>query len=305
MLESIHFEIPGARIHLLVRKGNEGLFKNHPFLDELLVWDKLNHKLRGLLKLINTVRVNKYDAVINAHRFMSSGLITALSSARHKVGFDKNPMSLFFTNKVKHEFNGEHEIARNHLLLKPILNSKEPLKPKLYPSAEDEAAIAEYRSELFYCLFPASQWFTKQWPETRWVELADQLPANAMIHLMGGISDQEICEQIRSQSKRKESIIVLAGKLSLLQSTALMKYAKMNFTNDSSPTHLASSINAPVTVIYCSTVPAFGFGPLSDVSQIIETDIPLECRPCGLHGHRHCPKNHFNCGASIEASEAL
>ena len=55
-----------------------------------------------------------------------------------------------------------------------------------------------------------------------------------------------------------------AGELSLLQSAALMQGAAMNYVNDSAPLHLASAVNAPVTAIFCSTVPAFGFTPLSE-----------------------------------------
>jgi len=73
----------------------------------------------------------------------------------------------------------------------------------------------------------------------------------------------------------------------------------MNFCNDSAPMHLASSVNAPVTVIYCSTLPEFGFGPLSDRSFIIETREELRCRPCGLHGHKACPLGHHNCMRDI------
>ena len=69
----------------------------------------------------------------------------------------------------------------------------------------------------------------------------------------------------------------------------------MTFSNDSAPMHFASAMNAPVTAIYCSTVPEFGFGPLSDNSTIIETGEKLECRPCGLHGRKKCPKQHFKC----------
>jgi ADP-heptose:LPS heptosyltransferase len=45
-----------------------------------------------------------------------------------------------------------------------------------------------------------------------------------------------------------------------------MKDAAMNYVNDSAPMHFASAVNAPVTAVYCSTIPAFGFGPLSDRS---------------------------------------
>jgi heptosyltransferase-2 len=87
----------------------------------------------------------------------------------------------------------------------------------------------------------------------------------------------------------------LCGKLNLLQSAALMQNAEMNFVNDSAPLHIASAMNAPVTAIYCSTVPEFGFGPLSDHFKILQVE-KLSCKPCGLHGYKSCPKGHFKCG---------
>jgi heptosyltransferase-2 len=103
---------------------------------------------------------------------------------------------------------------------------------------------------------------------------------------------------------RESRIINLAGKLSLLESAALMKEAQMNFTNDSAPLHLASAVNAPVTVVYCSTTPDFGFGPLSDNSVIVQIQEDLSCRPCGLHGRTSCPEVHFKCAVDINL-EAL
>jgi heptosyltransferase-2 len=79
----------------------------------------------------------------------------------------------------------------------------------------------------------------------------------------------------------------------------------MNYVNDSAPMHFASSVNAPVTAVYCSTIPAFGFGPLSDISHIVEIQEPLACRPCGLHGRQTCPLGHFNCAKKIHTSQLL
>jgi len=73
----------------------------------------------------------------------------------------------------------------------------------------------------------------------------------------------------------------------------------MNYVNDSGPLHLASATNAPVTAFFCSTIPAFGFGPLSANSIIVETHEKLTCRPCGLHGKTACPEGHFLCAKSI------
>jgi len=68
--------------------------------------------------------------------------------------------------------------------------------------------------------------------------------------------------------------------------------------------HIASAMNAPVTVIFCSPIPAFGFGPLSEKSNIIQTIVKLECRPCGLHGYKKCPQGHFKCATTI-SNQAL
>jgi len=79
----------------------------------------------------------------------------------------------------------------------------------------------------------------------------------------------------------------------------------MNYVNDSAPMHLASAVNAPVTAVFCSTVPAFGFGPLSDKSFIAEKKEKLYCRPCTLHGKKSCPEQHFKCAEDIQVENVF
>jgi len=79
----------------------------------------------------------------------------------------------------------------------------------------------------------------------------------------------------------------------------------MNYLNDSAPMHFASAVNAPVTAVYCSTIPGFGFGPLSDKKFILETKQLLDCRPCGLHGYKACPRGHFHCAWHIADEQLL
>ncbi|MEO5782006.1 MAG: glycosyltransferase family 9 protein, partial [Ginsengibacter sp.] len=98
---------------------------------------------------------------------------------------------------------------------------------------------------------------------------------------------------------------VLAGKLNFLQSAALMKNAVMNYVNDSAPLHFASAMDTPVTAIFCSTIPAYGFGPLSSNSFIVETKEVLSCRPCTLHGRKACPLGHYKCAFTIETKQLL
>jgi len=347
IIEKLHDFFPGAQIDFLVRKGNEALLANHPFLHEVLVWDKKQHKLRNLWNMGRRIRQAKYDKVINVQRFAATGLLTAFSGAGETIGFDKNPLSRWFTKRIPHivsysrkpgsgnntpspvnapgsgdqpESSGgnpgvttqsgiarppvpQHEIERNQELIRDFTDAL-PARPRLYPSQQDNNRVGEYKGIPYITVSPASVWFTKQYPTGQWISFINKVPANYTVYLLGAPSDVALCEEIRTSSTHP-AVKNLAGQLSFLQSAALMTGSAMNYVNDSAPMHFASSVNAPVTAVYCSTIPSFGFGPLSDKRFIVEIAEPLDCRPCGLHGYRACPKGHFNCARKIEDSQLL
>ena len=302
--EKLHQKYPDAQIDFTLRKGNEGLLTGHPFINTVFVWDKKQNKIKNLFLLSKQIRSNKYDTVVNLQRFSSSGILAGFSGAKEIIGFDKNPLSFLFTKKIKHEIGNEkHEVERNQQLLESLTNA-DASKPKLYPSKKNKDAVESYKNSQYVCLAPTSVWFTKQYPKEKWVELCNQTSPSLIIYLLGAPGDSAACDWIKNNSTNK-NIINLAGKLNFLESAALMSNAEMNFVNDSAPMHIASAMNAKTTAIFCSTVPSFGFGPLADDSIIIETKEQLDCRPCGLHGHKACPKGHFKCGFSIETIELL
>ncbi|QKG52313.1 glycosyltransferase family 9 protein [Hymenobacter sp. BRD67] len=313
---------PGRPLDVLVRRGNEGLLAGNPHIRRVLIWDKKTSKYPNLLRLLNQIRREKYGRVVTLQRFASTGFLTAFSGAAEQVGFAENPFSRFFTRRVPHVIgDGTHEVTRNLFLLKneklKIKNTRAEStenvgstlifnsKPKLYPTPADEAAAAAYAAVGEYlCLAPTSVWFTKQYPEEKWLELLAALPADLPVYLLGGPPDTAACERL-AQAANRPGVVNLSGKLSLLASAALMRGAVLNYVNDSAPLHLCSAVDAPVCAIFCSTVPVFGFGPLSTFSRIVEHPGPLACRPCGLHGHARCPLGHFRCALEIETPQLL
>ncbi|OQY95070.1 MAG: heptosyltransferase [Sphingobacteriales bacterium UTBCD1] len=307
LIEKLHQHFPGAAIDFLVRKGNEGLLTGHPLLREVLVWNKNRNKYSNLWKLLRQIRKRKYNKVINAQRFAATGFLTVFSGAESTVGFDKNPFSFLFSEKVKHQLKmkgiNKHEIIRNHELIQDFTDTV-PAKPVLYPSAEDEKFIQKFKGSPYITVCPASVWFTKRYPKEKWIDFLNRIPAHYSVYILGAPGDKELAEEIKNTTTHK-LVTDLCGQLSFLQSAALMKDAAMNYANDSAPLHFASAMNAPVTAIYCSTVPSFGFTPLSDKSFIVETDQKLTCRPCGLHGRKACPLGHFNCAHTIRTEQLL
>ena len=306
LIEKLHDHFPDAQIDFLLRKGNEQLLTGHPFLHEILIWDKKQNKQKNLLRMLKRIRRNRYDKVIDVQRFFATGILTAFSGAKETIRFDKNPLSLLFTKKIEHQVGGDqpiHETIRNLALIVEFTDDAK-YKPKLYPSASDFNSVDIWARPKFITVSPASVWFTKQFPASQWILFIGNIPADFTIYLMGGPGDLALCESIRESSHRHD-LTVLAGSLSFLQSAALMSRASMNYVNDSAPMHFASAMNAPVTAIYCSTVPEFGFGPLSDIRHIVEIDHPLYCRPCGLHGYAACPEGHFKCALEIKQEQLI
>lgn len=307
LAETLHSEYPLAKIDYVIKAGYEGLFIGHPFIGEVLVWNKAKNKYRNLFNLAIKVRHNKYDAVINIQRFASSGFISAMSGAKFRSGFAKNPFAFTYTHKADHVIlsipGSPHEIYRNAKLIDPLTSLK-TLRPRLYPSDSDEKMLKEWQEKPYITISPASLYYTKQYPEYKWVELINNISSAFSVRLLGSKADDQLCQKIMKASKHND-VINLSGQLSFLQSALMMKNAVMNYVNDSAPQHIASAVNAPVTAIFCSTVPAFGFGPLSDNSTIVETTEQLSCRPCGLHGYQKCPEGHFKCAETISLSQML
>ena len=307
LIEKLHSCFPDASIDFLLRKRNDEILQKHPFLNEMLVWDKRKNKLKNLWHIFLKIRRHKYDVVINVQRYGATGFLTAFSGAKQRIGFDKNPFSFLFSQKIAHTLkakaNYTHEIERNHKLIEG-LTDKNLLKPRLYPDDNDKVVVNSYITPPYICISPASVWFTKEFPQSKWVEFLEKIDFNLKIYFLGGANDYKCAEDIKKKTcfNQHLSLINLCGRLSLLQSAYLMQHAQMNFVNDSAPLHLCSAMNAPVTAIFCATVPAFGFGPLSDISYIIENTENLPCRPCNNHGKKFCPEHHFNCAHKIDVN---
>lgn len=304
VLEKLHQHFPDERIDFLVRKGNEGLFEEHPFIGNLWVWDKKGRKYRDLLRLHKQVRSQAYGTVIDLQRFFATGFLTAFSKAKRRMGYRKNPWSRYFTERVPHHWNtGHHEVERVLLTIEGITDDSFVM-PRLYPTEASLERTGGLRDHPYICIAPTSVWFTKQWPKEKWVELIETLPSKKGIVLIGGPADRNTCEWIARSSHRSD-IQIAAGSYDLMDSVALIRDAERLYANDSAPVHMASALDTPTTAVFCSTLPSFGFGPLAEGSKAVEREGELYCRPCGMHGKKKCPEGHFKCAWEVEVERVV
>ena len=147
----------------------------------------------------------------------------------------------------------------------------------------------EYKDYIVFAVGASKE--TKKWTIEGFGKLARKLyeTYEKKIILVGAKEDCERCDTIEKISEN--SVINLAGKLSLKETGALLSQARFLLTNDSGPFHIARGVGCKTFVIFGPTSPKmFDFGG-NDVLIYNKID----CSPCSLHGDKVCPKKHFKC----------
>jgi heptosyltransferase-2 len=135
----------------------------------------------------------------------------------------------------------------------------------------------------------------KRWPAERYAALGDRLiESGANVVLIGspgelGVS-QEVCKHAQHQP------IVLTGKTTVADATALISIADVLITNDTGPAHIGAALQTPTLVIFGPTNPLTTY-PMSPNAEILRR--PPDCAPCML---RDCPIDH-RCMTAITLDE--
>lgn len=308
MVQTIRNHLPESIINFLCIPSTENVLANHPAINKIIPYDKKGgDKLDKFIEVLSEIREEEYDIVISPHRYSRSALLTYYSEAKVRIGFDKNSLSFLLTAKAKY-VKDKHEILRNLELVKLIpgieyFEDKISLKPELYPSQQNiekvDKLLMLHHSNLI-SFAPCSRWFTKQLPEEKSIEIIHKLLLHGYnIALVGGENDTTYCREVELKVN-DDSLLNFCGKLTPLESYAVITKSKGLITVDSAVQHLGAASGKPTVLIYGSTDRSFGFYPLTSENRIIEIG-SLECRPCTDHGRDKCPLGHFKCMRDLSA----
>jgi heptosyltransferase-2 len=296
-LEALSAALPGAKADILTKPAFTEVFSNNPSVGETIAWPE-EVSPAGMAKILAG---KKYDFVVDLHANLRTRLLRLFLrgprwSVYHKGAVRRRIALLLGTAKNLRE---SHVVDKYIAALAPLGVPPVRKLPRLYPGedAPDAAAVTLCMlgwdgSSRIMALAPGARWPTKAWPEEQWISLAKKASADGFFLLVvGGAEDEEPGKRILAASGAKG--IVAAGKTAILGTSALLALCSVLVTNDSSPLHIATASGTPVVALFGPTVRNFGFFPLGERDEIVETS--LACRPCSLHGANTCPKSHFGC----------
>lgn len=305
LIEELRIAKSHDKIIFLTTPAGAEIAKAYPkLINRILIFDKrgAHSGFNGLIHMIRTIREVKAGTILSLHQSFRTGLMLAFSKIPIRIGYKGASLSFMLTDRFPHR-KGIHEIEKQRLLLKGI-------DPDILPLAQFQRGLYLREKNNAYnplkeqtiVIAPGSVWETKKWPAEHFHQLISILLAETshVISLIGSANDAELCASIIPKD-HKGRVLNLAGTMSLNQTIAYLEHSALLIANDSAPIHLASLVNCPTIAIFGPTHPAFGFGPLSDQSIIMQKD--LYCRPCSIHGQKSCPLGTHACMQEIMPRE--
>lgn len=293
---------PEAEIDFLTAPRTVNLVSGNPHLNEIVVFDKHNRKYRNFMKLVPIMRKKKYDLAIIPHSYLTTNLLVLLAGIPNRCGFNRRISRFLLTKRV--EYGKGHVSKRILRLLSPFTKEELNSETELFYTPQQEEKALKYLpdKEKTIAIAPGSVWNTKRWLKEYFTELCRLLSQKGFkLVLIGSSQEKELAEEIVKISQA--DAIDACGKLTLLESTALLAKVKLLVCNDSAPLHLANAVNTPVFAMFGPTVKEFGFYPYRKHDHIFEKE--MACRPCGLHGSSKCPLGHHKCMKDIKPEEVF
>lgn len=295
LINALRKNFPESSIDFLLIPETKNVYERDIRIDKVIVFDKRKIIARVIhfFSVIKQLRRNRYDLAVSVQSSLTSSLLMIMGNIKERVGF---PRQNLLTRSVKH-VPGLHMRERILRLMNAFTEEKFSTDTELYIPESDllhvKNIIGEQKSKFIIAIAPGSAKFTKQWLEEYFIELCKLLKdINATIYLIGGKTDYGLSERIKKGSENKK-VFNLCGKVTIIQSAALIKSADILLSNDSAPLHLANAVKTKVLAIFGPTIKSLGFYPYREDDKILEVE--LDCRPCGKHGGSACPLGHFNC----------
>ncbi len=300
---------PDCTIDFLVKNAYVSLLESNPHIHRVLAFSPRDG-IREMTRVIRLIRDLRYDAVIDLQGNLRSRIFSIFSRAARRSRARLNRWRRFLLVHGRWDtYRTTVPVPLKYLKAAPFSVTDDGKGLELWIPTNAEANV---RSRLESCgiqnrdrivgLAPGAGRATKRWPVEGFVETGRALSQKGWkIVLIGGKADAGVCEEVHRRFRTNPADF--SGRLSLVETAALIRRCDLLVTNDTGVMHMASAVGTKILAVFGPTTRHFGFFPFRAVAVVVEK--PLVCRPCSFHGTECCPKAHFRCMLDISSREVV
>lgn len=289
VLDNLKTDFPDSLIDYLTdppsKTGLEGL----KTVNKVIPFPK---KVLDRIKLINLIKKEKYDLILDFYSNPTTAQITFFSGAKYRCGFPYRGRKYAYNLFGPAERSRYHS-AKLHLEFLKSIGISSNLE-KLYFSIKDEDR--EFTDKWldendlfgtpFFGISPSGGWPSKKCdPDilaNYGIEIINKYSIKALI--VWGPGDYDDAVQIKNIIGNSA---LLAPSTSLRQMAAFIEKCRFIIANDSGPMHISTAIGTPTLSIHGPTDPTLQ-GPYGEQHEWINLD-ELDCIICNL---LECPREH-------------
>lgn len=252
VVNAIKRRYPASHITWVLQPGPASLVRGHPAVDEILLFER-KKGMKAFAETGRKLRAREFDVVLCLQTYLKAGLLTAITRAPIKLGFDRarsRDMSWLFTNRKVPARPVQHMQDQYLEFLSALDIPLHQTEWRLGPWPDERAWQNDFFSAIdrpvVTCVIGTSN-PAKDWLPERWAELIDVLRDKHGLQpvLAGGTSPRERETERTINARARQAPLSTLG-VPLRQLVALLDGSALVISLDTGPLHMSVALGRPV-----------------------------------------------------------
>ena len=262
VINALKRHAPGSLITWILQPGPATLVRGHRSVDEIILFDR-SKGMKAFADIRRELAGREFDLVIDLQVYFKAGVITAMTRAPVKLGFDRVRARdlnwLFTTHRIPARPVGQHVQDQYFEFLEALGINAQPVVWDLGPWPTELAWREEFFARLdrpAAAIVIATSKPEKDWLPERWAEVVDILYDEQGLQpvLVGGRSPRELAaEEVILGRARTRPLSALGSGLRNL--VGILSGSALVLSPDTGPLHMAVALERPVISLMGYTNP--------------------------------------------------
>jgi lipopolysaccharide heptosyltransferase I len=284
-LSALRKLFPKAKISWLLTPLCAELIKDHPALDEIIIFERnrlgkawKSHKaLSELVRFLRTLHSRGFDLVIDLQGLFRTGFFAFVTGASTRIGLSEHQegAGLFYSHVVPVRNHATHAVDRYLLCAKALGWAGQ--EPYFFFPLDEEVRrksgklLKEHGLEPgapYAVIAPGASNPRKLWRTEGFSAVARHLRERHEWTpvIVGSPAEQELADKVAE--KIAKPVVNVAGRTTVKELAAVVRGAKFLIGNDSAPMQIASACGVPCVALFGPTNPVRA-GPYMQLDAVL------------------------------------